>query len=323
MRIDPAIAELRSDRALQHHVQCQLERAGSDWLDSPMTSDVTGEIERYASGIPIDRLPRLAGLIGNADLANRFVQEWCAAMVRALQQQPLGQVPFRYNCSAGFTAIRLAASGGVSLSLLAYEERLDARRPVSAIFADRELHEMVLAGSASGMFHRIAAGAASSIPPLTSEFQWKAGDRIVTRGHDEARQMLHVKGRLSILQLARERPHPAPTREVSLENGRVLQLSNGDKRESQIEMALAVLGAMHRNDAAPAIAQLADSGSDHLRWQAIRHTIALDTGRGWQLLEQISRSPRDKLNVPARELQAKLASAYPQLLEQEPETCPA
>ncbi len=323
MRIDPAIAVLRSDRALQHHVQCEMERAGRNWLDSPPITDVIGEIEHYATGASLDRLPLLAGLIGSADLASSFVQKWCSAMVGAMQQQPLGQVPFRYSCSGGFTAVRLAASGGVSLSLLAYEERIDAERPTSATFADRELHEVVLAGSASGMFHRLDTGAKPGTPPVTTEMNWKAGDRIVTKGREEARQMVRVKGRLSILQLARENPQPMPTREVSLADGRVLQLSSGDKRESQVDMALAVLGAMQRSDAAETIAQLAQHGSNHLRWQAIRHALALDTQRGWQLLNEISRSPHDALNIPARELQEKLVSAYPQLLEEESQLCPA
>lgn len=320
MNIDPSIVALRSDRALQRRLQIAMEAARDKWFGEAPTAAVIEDLEQYSAGAGLTGLPHLSALVGSHDRATHFVRRWCETMTEAVRLNPLGQVPFRYNCSAGYSAIRLATSGRASLSLLAYEERTDVAEPTSACFVAHDLHEIVLAGSAAGLVHNMERG----IPrPISRRVEWSAGDRIVTCGTNETRQVISVSGRFSLLQLAREEAGAPPTREVALDSGRILHRSCGDKRDSQTEMALAVLGAMRRQDAVPAMEAISAGGPPHLRWQAVRHTIALNPQHGFAALLRIAKTPDDELFVPAGELRNQLASAYPQLLEQEFEPCPA
>lgn len=295
-----------------------MEAARDAWLESPEVAAIVEAMAAFGEGLAIERLPLLGDLIDNHRSAGQFVQRWCDAMVGVMRSQRLGLVPFRYNCTNGFTSVRLASVGCVSLSLLAYEERAAPITPSNAVFADRALYEVVLAGKASGLVHRLDP---PSPAPIAARQEWRAGDCIQTLGMNQARQVVSVSGRFSLLQLARENPSAAPTRQVSLESGELRHSASGDKRESQKEMALAVLEAMQRRDAVPAIAQLAHEGSAHLRWQAVRHAIALDPQRGFSLLSGLASASDDALAMPARELHRQLGQAYPQLLEQELEPC--
>ncbi len=94
--------------------------------------------------------------------------------------------------------------------------------------------------------------------------------------------------------------HPGPVREYALDTGELLHQSAGDAQESRVELALALLGRMGRTDAAPLMAEIAREGSDHLRWQALRECIALDTATGFAALKAIAADPADSLGAPAR-----------------------
>jgi hypothetical protein len=61
-------------------------------------------------------------------------------------------------------------------------------------------------------------------------------------------------------------------------------------------------------------------GSAHLRWQAVRECLALDTARGFALLSRIAADPADDLSTSAGALRAQLVETYPQL---ESGPCPA
>lgn len=149
-----------------------------------------------------------------------------------------------------------------------------------------------------------------------------AGSRLATVGGDSARQIGRVAGRLVILQLTRLPDRPGLTREYAILSGELLMQSSGDKRASQCEMAMAVLGAMDCRDAAGAIEEMARSGPDHLRWEALRHTLALDSRRGMRLAEAIAGEADDPLAESARRLHAQLLAAHPQLADREA-PCPA
>ena len=99
--------------------------------------------------------------------------------------------------------------------------------------------------------------------------------------------------------------------------------ASGCRAESQREMATALLGRMGRNDAAPLLAELAMSGSAHIRWQTLRECLSLDTGEGFAVLSRIAADPRDELAVPAGALRARLLEAHPQLSHIEEAVCPA
>ncbi len=324
MRIDQEVTALRGDVASQRRAQEHMEAARDNWLRNAEVTTIMEELGRYAAGQPLDRLPAMQEIVESVAAAGRFTGCWCDSMVAAMRGQVLGQVPFRYVCSNGYTSVRLLSVGGASISLLAYEERGDVADMTSACFVDRELHEIVIAGRAAGLTHQLTGDARK---PKTQTHQWKPGDKIVTPDADHTRQITAVTGRLSILQLAREKSAAAPTREIALGDGAVLHLSSGDRHESQTEMALAVLSAMQREDALPAIERLTQCGSAHLRWQAVRHAIALEPLRGFAALCRIAATTDDELNAPACSLRDQLAATYPQLLEmrkeQELEPCPA
>jgi hypothetical protein len=88
-------------------------------------------------------------------------------------------------------------------------------------------------------------------------------------------------------------------------------------------MMLAVLGRMGRADAAPALAEMARDGCEHVRWQAVRECLALDTAEGFRTLAAIARDPADSLAAQAGTLRAQLLEAHPQLAILEERPCPA
>ncbi len=118
-----------------------------------------------------------------------------------------------------------------------------------------------------------------------------------------------------LLQLLRTPAEPQPSREVRISDGAVLMQSDGDKRISQQALVMAVLGEMGRMDAVPTIAEMASEGPDHLRWEALRQVLAMDTLAGLALLETISQYPGDGLCEPATALKSDLLRQYPQLRE--------
>lgn len=320
MRVDPQIAALRGGHTSQCNVQKPIAAQRDAWLRRPANAAIMDGLAEFSKGCPLDRLPELRELARSADAASRFVAEWCDLLAAAAREQMLAEVPFRYTCSNGYSAVRLMSAGCASVSVLAYEEDGNVTEPTSAFFVDRELYEIVIAGSAIGLSHRLENHGKR---PVTRRLRWQAGDLVETLGANQSRQITSIAGRLCILQLAREKPGAVPTREISLEDGRVLHVSSGDKTESQTEMALAVLGAMRRMDAVPVMEQISRKGSPHLRWQAVRHAIALDPHSGFGLLTRLASNPNDELAEPARNLRTQLAAAHPQLLKQEGNLCPA
>jgi hypothetical protein len=82
-------------------------------------------------------------------------------------------------------------------------------------------------------------------------------------------------------------------------------------------MMVALLGRMKRSDAAPVFADVARSGSDHVRWQALRECLALNTGLGMDLLRTFASDSSDPLHSPARGLLSQLVERYPELEQAE------
>ncbi len=175
------------------------------------------------------------------------------------------------------------------------------------------------------MLHRVHPGSNRNAEIKSQYHEWTSGSRILLSGANETRQVLEVKQTLLVLQLIRAPEHPGLTREYALGTGKLLMQSSGEKRVSQQEMAMAVLSAMDRSDAAPAIADLGRSGPEHRRWEAVRHTLALDTLEGMRLLEEIAQDRDDPLQRQALELESQLKTIYPQLanaMRAEQQPCP-
>lgn len=315
MRIDEKLQALRGNRALQRQIQQRMDQALERWRGDPEVAPLLAQLDEYGAGASLDSLPALALALRSPDAARHLADGWCAAMVPELRREPLAQIPFRHSGADGFTASQLASSGGASLSLLAYEERAAAGEPASASFVDCDQHEIVLSGRARGWHHRIIAEGTGGQRIVSSGASWRPGDCIAIEGGDQTRQIIAVDGHCCLLRLVRVMPDPAPTRELALADGRLLHLACGDKAVSQAEMALAVLGALGRRDAVPAITALAHAGPAHLRWEAARHALALDPLAGMDLLGDLAEAHGDELAPSARALRAQLVTRYPQLTQ--------
>ncbi|QIG53339.1 hypothetical protein G6N82_03505 [Altererythrobacter sp. BO-6] len=322
MRIDPRIAALRGDRAAQRRSRQAMAETRQRWLALDGTSAILAEFRRFAGGEDVDRLPVLGELFRSVGKAQDFVADWSAGLVATLREHPLAQIPARHHHAGGYSMVQIAAERGAALAVSSYA-RIDAPAEArSAVFSDRVQHEIVLAGAGAGRIFRIAEDRTTSAAIDAEACDWQVGDRITIEGEAMCRQVESVHGRLVTLQLTRVPEQPEPTREFAYPGGELLMQSSGDKRASQHEMAIAVLGAMGRTDAAAAIGRHARKGHDHTRWEALRHTLALDPQLGFTLLSDIARSAGDPLSAAAAQLAAQLRQAYPQLGKRGEVACP-
>lgn len=313
MRIDPRIAALRSDKALQRRAQASMDQAVRDWRERPSVSRILDELDRYGAGGSLDEMVELPSLVTSLPKAKDFVDRWSDGVSACLAAEPLAQVPFRHSHSRGFSTMRIASSGTASLSLLAYEPQGNGSEPESASFTDCEQREIVLSGEAKGSSYRLLDGHRIA----NRSHVWIPGDRLSHCGPAEARLVIRVPDHLSMLQLVRSAQDPAPVRQYSLTDGSLIHQASGDKRTSQTEMALAVLGAMGRDDAAPVLGQIANSGPSHLRWEALRQLLSLDAKAGADKLCDIADKPGDCLQASAQSLSIQLAASHPELFENE------
>ena len=147
-------------------------------------------------------------------------------------------------------------------------------------------------------------------------------------GGDRTKRLERIAGRLVILRLAREAVYPRPSHEYRIADGALIHRASGDREESRKEIAIALLARMGRQDAAPVLARITRSSrSDHLRWQALRAALALDTACGFAQLAAIAEDRGDALREPARLLRDHLLASHPQLAKLEPRSdpglCPA
>lgn len=323
MRIDPSIAALRREGASQRRAQARLERAKTAWLAEPRTAAVLQAFERYGDGAPLAECLPLAALLSELGAARGLVDALAGAMAEALREAPLGHVPFRHQYADGVAVLQLARSGRAMLSLMQYAPHTRAGSPVSVCFTDGERHELCLAGA--GRARRVSAtqvdGNRATLACAT--IRVSAGTRLSFAGLRETKLVERVEGRLVLLRLSRQAAEPLPSVEYRLSDGALLHRAAGACRESREELMLALLGAMRRRDAVPAIANLIRCGSESLRWQALRECLALDSLAGFRELSRLARDAADPLRAAACALRADLLARHPQLGAAEAWPCPA
>ncbi|MDJ0977047.1 MAG: hypothetical protein QNI87_00760 [Erythrobacter sp.] len=327
MRVHPSIAALRGDNASQRLAagaraqerSAAMCRVREEWLAQPEVHRVERDLEAYANGAGLEACPLLLKLVMDHTAADEFIETLCARVLAAVERHPLGEAPFRYTAAHGLTTLQLFKSAGTTLNLAAYEPLGNRPAPDSALFADRDAHEIVLRGEAEGIVHTWSGeGAIGSLP-----MRWTRGNTVRSRARTEARQVLRVERTLLVLQLCRAPANPAPTREVDLATGRTRSLASGDKSASQALMALSVLGALGDESALGVMEETALNRSEDkdVRWEALRQTVSLDTARGMALLDTLAARAVDALARPARALRAQLLSSQPglrALLEETP-----
>lgn len=314
MQVHPAIAMLRSTPAPQHRIDAAL----AAWRAAPDVAAILAALGDYGAGAPLAALPvmvpGLAQVVADHAAARALTDGLIAPLLAALRDEPLAQFPLGHSATPGFARLRLAQAGRASLTLTAFA-RQAAILPTSALFEDGEAHEIVLAGTARALCHRLAGGELHS-----KALACGPGTRLVRSGADEARQMVEVMRPLLVLQLTRTAECPVPSREIALADGAQIKAISGCKQTSQKMMALGVLGALQHRPAAEAMARLAldhDAARD-LRWEALRQSLALDAARGLAVLMQLAEAGEDVLAAPAAALRRDLLAAHPELAALEP-----
>jgi hypothetical protein len=310
MLVDPAIVRLRREAAPQPQVDAAL----AAWRAQPDVVAVLEALAAYGAGASLAAGGTLARLLADHAAALHFADGLIDPLMAASRTEPLAQLPLGFSAKPGLARLRLAQSGRAVLSLAVFARRA-AARPASVLFEDGEAHELVLAGAGEAASYRIGTdGLSHAAAPFAP------GPYITRKGADEARQIVAVTQPLLVLQLTREAAAPAPSREVALPNGALLQTISACKRSSQQMMALGVLGALAHSPALAAMEQLARdmAAARDLRWEALRQVLGLDTARGYALLAQLSARRRDALAEPAARLQRDLLAAYPELAALEP-----
>ncbi len=306
MRIHPDIARLR-EGALPP--QPRTDRALAGWRARTEVAAALAELPRFAEGGALARLPALARLLQDGAVASAFTAALTGPLMAALAAEPLAQLQLGHSGRPGLARLRLAGHGRAALTLTAFALRARAM-PQAAVFEDGTAHEIVVAGEGAALVHQLAG-----TRPISCEVTLAPGTRLKREGADEARQIIAVTRPLLVLQLTREPAAPAPSREIALADGRVIQTICGCKATSQAMMALGVLGALRHPGAVPAMAALAreTAAARDLRWEALRQCLALDARAGLALLAELASDPDDALAAPAAALQARLCADRPEL----------
>ena len=235
-------------------------------------------------------------------------------MSAALADEPLASVPFRHNLTDEGASLILASEGRAQLLLV--ERAPGSLKAESVAFNPVERCDIVLAGNARGQLVELRV---DGVPPVQTPVAITSGYLFQSGGGEVPRALLieQVNQPLVTLRLVR---HPVaamaqPTLQVALPDGSVLRRAAGSVAESRQEIALSLLGAMGRGDAAPVAAQMSREGPANLRWQALRHALAMDTAQGFAALTAIAAQSDDPLAANARALRDQLIAAHP-VLEQ-------
>ena len=314
MLVDPVLREFARNRPAMAAAQGHVRAAKAAWAGRPDVAKVLAQCAAFGEGAALESCGALIRLLQGG--AAEFVGEWLDAMLAAWREQPLAQMPFRHSQSGGLATMMLHRTGPVSLSLHLIEPA--AVEPSATIaFTDCERHEVVVSGSGRAMAYTLEGDG----PPRQSALTMSPGVRICGDA-GRSRSIIALDAPLVLLRVAREPARPAPTRQVEISTGRVLHRASACPEEGRAELAAALLGAMGRADAAPALSAYAcGEAGEGARWQALRNALALDTAVGFAALCRIADHSGDVLAGEASALRNRLCTSYPQLAELRKEPC--
>ena len=318
---EDTVAALQGDNARQRRAPDALAAIRRDWLQGSAAM-VMEDLALYGAGESLEGLAHLHRALTSARFGHGLIRALIRPFCGALRGEPLGQIPFRHHYQDGLGLLQLANAGRAGLSLLLYEQGGFAQ-PLSASFTGGECHELVLAGGASGLLLHVRHAQSERVSIHRERCDWQAGSVISYRGADRAKIVEEVHGRMVLLRLTRSPQVPVDAHEYRLSDGALLHRASGSRQESRQDVALAVLHAMGRVDAAPVMADMAQEQGQRLRWQALRHCLSLDTQAGFCALAKVAMTPDDPLAGPANQLKGELLTLYPQLLGLERDLCPA
>lgn len=321
MQPGPELAAAIADPRAQARDQAVMADAFRRWRDDPATAPVLAAFAAFAGGAPFAALDPLAALLGaGGEPARRFAQVVADTFLPALAAAPLGQVPLRHHRERGLATVLLAREGDASLTLVAWDGHALAAAPAprSVCFAPADEWDVVLAGRGQASLVT-RQGPALARHPLTLG----PGVALGREAHAEALIVEAAAPALVMLRLQRRRAATRPVQEFDLASGALLHQASATPAESRHEIAVALLGAMGRTDAAPRLGEIATDRrhGEGLRWQALRQCLGLDTDLGFRALCAIAAAPADGLAVPAGALRASLVERHPMLQALVP--CPA
>lgn len=324
MRLDPGLRALRADDRPQRDAQGALYRKVGAWRETAEMRALEAELADFAGGGPLEDFALLSACFdpeggAAATLVGRFV----SAVVAALAEAPLGQVPLRHFTDGTHSTLLLGRSGAVTLALAAVDGAGLARRPApgAVSFPPNQSWEHILAGTARAELVDAPGMGPGPAPLERRPIVLEAGTVLMRDSRRRALLLHEVRGRLVTLRLQRRLPGSEVCREHRLADGALVHQSAGSARDSRLELAASMLARMGRADAAPLLAAMAqEDGSPGLRWQVLRECLALDTREGFAALAAIAAAPGDPLAVPAGALRAQLIECHPVLGELEP--CP-
>lgn len=316
---------LRADDTPQRQIQQRLVDQAAVWRQSGAAAQLEAELPRLASGHALEELSALRALFTPGDpTAANLVREMTDWLLGELGSAPLGQVPLRHQCDRALATLVLARCHGANLALQAIDGAGLALKQAaqSVTFAANESWEHVLSGSAAVELVRTIGHRPGGMELERTDVTLCTGSIMHRRGRQVAQIFKRVPGVMVLLKLQRPDASHEPSREYALDDGRLLHQAAASPRDSRLELAVALLGRMGRTDAVPLLASMAEeSGTPHLRWQALRESLALDSGAGFAALSAIARRSDDPLAAPAGALRAQLLEDYPQLAKVP--VCPA
>lgn len=325
MILHPVIHALQGNPALQRAAQQAAHDGMVVWAGHPQRQQLRAELDAFATTRPMADCPLLSSLFTEGDpTARALALSFASAGAGILAEHPLAHLPQRHSTDGTVSVLLLGRSGNVTLTLCAVDgERFAAGRPARNVtFWPGESWEHVIAGEAEAelVVRRTMAEGGPALHRRTVRL--KEGSVVCHDADRQAMVLRSVPRHLVTLRLQRRRPQAGPSREHALEDGALMHQSAGNPRDSRIELMMALLGRMKRQDAAPLIAGIATGeGSEALRWQALREGLALDTATGFAALCQVAADPQDGLAQPAGALRAELIEAHPSLAGIAP--CPA
>lgn len=325
MLIRPELAALRGDDRPQRKAQARLVAGRQAWERDGRGAAILAELTALARGAELDDLPLLAALFAPGDPAARtVVDEVTGWLLAELAAQPLGQVPFRHHSDGTVATLLLARVGGATLALQAIDGVALARRPepVSVSFAPVAAWDHVLAGHGRGDLVRLDGFDDGRARLVSQPVELAPGSVSHRLGGSAAQVLRRVEGCLVTLKLQCRLGAGSVTLEYRLSDGELLHQAAASARDSRLELTAALLGRMGRADAAPLLAAMAEEqGSPHLRWQALRECLGLDTARGFAALGVVAQRADDPLAGAALTLRNQLIDKYPELGRVVP--CPA
>lgn len=322
MHIPPEIQALVTQPALLDRAHERHAATFAAWQREPGAAAVLDAFAAFAAGAELAECPSLAGLFevgtGASGGAREFFGSLAAALLPVLAAEPFGHVPLRHQATPASATLLLAQEAGATLTLVVIAgpalARMEPARSVA--FTPMEAWDVVLAGAGEGRMAQRRPDGALVLQPLA----FAPGFTLARDAERQALLVDRVPGSMLMMRLSRRRPGTVPVREFDLASGRQIHQAVSDPRESRMELAITLLGAMGRADAATDMAGIAlEAGrGESLRWQALRECLGLDTAVGFRTLCELARRADDPLAAPAGALRAQLVEQYPVLKEVEP-----